>query len=442
MHTVSTYSETLKYLYSCLPMYQRIGAAAYKADLSNTLALSQVCGQPEKKFPSVHIAGTNGKGSVSHMIASVLQSSGYKTGLYTSPHLIDFRERIKVNGAMIGKRRVTDFVERYRKEFEKIRPSFFEMTFALAMEEFARQNIDIAVVETGMGGRLDSTNIVQPVLSIITNIGLDHTRFLGDTLAKIATEKAGIIRTGVPVIIGRKQTETAAVFETTSLKFQTGLHYAGTTHLITNFVSNNGYEGGSIYSMDIVGGTAVEDARCGLGGEYQSENIPVVFAACEALVKSGYKIPMQNILNGIEGVVKNTGLRGRWEILNLKPLAVCDTGHNPDGIARVVRQIEKLGKDQNHMVLGMVDDKDADSVLALLPRDAIYYFCRPVIPRGMDTAILAQHAKRHSLSGSVFPAVRDAYAAAMSGAGPNDLVFVGGSTFVVAEIIPDRPLGV
>lgn len=432
---MTEYEKTLAYMYECLPMFHRIGAAAYKAGLDNTLALSKLCGRPELNFPSVHIAGTNGKGSVSHMIASILQTQGLKTGLYTSPHLKDFRERIRVNGKMIPKSKVVSFFKKYNKDFETIKPSFFEITFELAMEYFSEQKVDIAVVETGMGGRLDSTNIIRSVLTIITNIGLDHTQFLGDTLQKIAVEKAGIIKPGIPVIIGKTQAETKEVFIETSLKSKSKIVFADAVYRTENFHFVNKPPYGSIFNIQRGEKIVMKDVYCALGGIYQQENIQTVIAACDELNSSGYKTDEKIFRKGLKNVIKNTVLQGRWQVLSEKPLTICDTGHNKDGLTQVVQQIQQMNFDKLHFVFGMVSDKDIPGILKLLPKNATYYFCKPDIPRGLDAEILKKEADAVGLSGKTHLSVSMALKAARENAKEEDMVFVGGSTFVVAEVL-------
>ena len=415
-------------------MFHRIGAAAYKADLDNTIALCRMLGNPEKEFKSVHIAGTNGKGSTSHFIASVLQQQGYKTGLFTSPHLKDFRERIKINGRMISKSEVTAFVSRHQKEFDAIQPSFFEWTFALAAWYFAKQKVDIAVIETGMGGRLDSTNVISPLVSIITNIGFDHTQFLGTTLPEIAAEKAGIIKPGIPVVIGETHAETAATFTTKSLQSGSEISFADqhftcvssgyTRHrpplLKAEFHSENKNQ----YLL-----------VSALSGKYQLKNLGTVLCALEVLRKQGIKIETENITSGIRNVLKNTGLKGRWQTLSRNPLTIADIGHNPDGIREVLDQIKLTPHEKLHFVIGVVNDKDVQTMLGKLPKRATYYFCKADIPRGLDATLLAQKAAGFSLQGRVYNSVNEALAAARSAAAANDLVMVGGSAFVVAEVV-------
>lgn len=403
------YKETLDFLYSQLPMFQRIGPAAYKADLSNTIRLCGLLGNPEHGFHSVHIAGTNGKGSVSHMLASVLQEAGYKTGLYTSPHLKDFRERIRINGEMVSKAFVVDFINRYKDEFTKIGLSFFEMTVGMAFQYFKEEEVDIAIIETGMGGRLDSTNILWPLLSVITNIGFDHTQFLGNTLEKIAAEKAAIIKKGIPAIIGETQKEIEDVFIKRAKEVETNLSFAD--------------------QLDL------PEVEPGLQGSWQKRNTRTAVAALKNLVGLGFDITDEHIRVGVKNTLSNTGLLGRWQTLNEKPQAICDIGHNRDGIREVLNMICHMPHHNLHFVIGLVADKNVDPVLQLLPKDATYYFCKADIPRGLDAEKLKKSAHEYGLIGSVYPSVKEAYQQALKDASENDLVFVGGSTFVVAEIL-------
>ncbi|MFN8135718.1 MAG: folylpolyglutamate synthase/dihydrofolate synthase family protein [Bacteroidales bacterium] len=429
-----TYQQTLNYLFSRLPMFHRIGAAAYKADLNNTIALCQMLGNPEKEFKSVHIAGTNGKGSTSHFIASVLQQQGYKTGLFTSPHLKDFRERIKVNGRMISKSEVTAFVSRHHKEFDAIQPSFFEWTFALAAWYFAKQKVDIAVIETGMGGRLDSTNVITPLVSIITNIGFDHTQFLGSTLSEIAAEKAGIIKPGIPVVIGETHPETAATFTSRSLQCGSEITFADQQFACVS----SGYTRHRPPMLKAEFHSENKDKYLlvsALSGKYQLKNLGTVLSALEALRKQGIKIQAENITSGIRNVVKNTGLKGRWQTLSRNPLTIADIGHNPDGIREVLDQIKITPHEKLHFVIGVVNDKDVHTMLGKLPKQATYYFCKADIPRGHDASVLAEQAAGFSLQGQVYKSVGEALAAARAAAAANDLVMVGGSAFVVAEVV-------
>jgi len=429
-----TYSQTLDYLFSRLPMFHRIGAAAYKADLNNTIALCAMLGNPEKAFKSIHIAGTNGKGSTSHFIASVLQQQGYKTGLFTSPHLKDFRERIKINGRMISKSDVTSFVSQHRKDFDAIQPSFFEWTFALAAWYFANQKVDVAVIETGMGGRLDSTNVITPLVSIITNIGLDHTQFLGTTLPEIATEKAGIIKPRIPVVIGETHPETSVVFNAKSQ--QSGSAIAFADQQFTCVSSGYTRHRPPLLKAEFISETGNQyRVISALSGKYQLKNITTVLGAIEAIRTQGIEIQPENITSGIRKAIQNTGLKGRWQTLSKNPLTIADIGHNPDGIREVLEQVALTPHDKLHFVIGVVNDKDVHTMLGKLPKQATYYFCKADIPRGLDASALATEAAQFSLQGHVYHSVKDALKAARAAASANDLVMVGGSAFVVAEVV-------
>ena len=409
------YEKTLEYLFAQLPMFQRIGASAYKADLGNTIAMCAILGHPENRFRSVHIAGTNGKGSTSHMIASVLQSAGYKTGLYTSPHLKDFRERIRINGRMIPKSFVTGFVSKNKKLFEEINPSFFEYTAVMAFQYFAEEKVDIAVIETGMGGRLDSTNVITPLLSLITNISKDHTAFLGDTLPKIAMEKAGIIKPGIPVVIGETQSETEGVF-----------------------IQKANETGSEIFFADqLIKWDSISRLSDGvpLKGLYQKKNIVTSYQAIQLLINIGFRISAEDIHRGYKNVIRLTGLMGRWQLLQRKPRIICDVGHNEAGIQYIIEQLKTEQFDRLHWVFGLVNDKDSHSILKLLPAAATYYFCKANIPRGLDASELQKKANKFGLQGDVYNSVGEAFQAAKNAAGNQDLVFVGGSTFIVAEVI-------
>lgn len=428
------YQQTIDWLFSRLPMYQRVGTAAYKSDLSNTLALLDVLGHPENHFKVIHVAGTNGKGSVSHIIASILQQAGYKTGLYTSPHLRDFRERIRINGVMIPQDRVVDFVEKYGPSFENIQPSFFEMTVGLAYDYFASEKVDVAILETGMGGRLDSTNVSDPWLSVITHIDYDHTQFLGNSLPEIAAEKAGIIKKGIPVVVGRKQQETHPVFKEIAGKLTSPLIYAEDHVEVKPVHWGDAME--KYYDIWFENHLLMEKVNSPLLGDYQAENIATAFQSVLVLLDLGkIKVDLKTMREGFENVIQNTALEGRWQVLKTNPLTICDTGHNKDGITAVVSQLHRMHARQIHFVLGMVSDKDHDEVLRLLPKQATYYFCRADVPRALDAERLRQKAFKQGLNGSVYPSVMHAYRSAQNNAGPNDLVFVGGSTFVVAEVI-------
>jgi dihydrofolate synthase/folylpolyglutamate synthase len=413
-------------------MFTRIGAAAFKNDLTNTIALCDVLNNPQEKFSCIHIAGTNGKGSTSHMLASVLQEAGLKVGLYTSPHLRDFRERIKINGEMISEQYIVDFVEQHKQVFDNIQPSFFEWTVALCFDYFAKQEVDIAIVETGLGGRLDSTNIITPILSVITNIGWDHMDLLGDTLPKIAAEKAGIIKPNVPVVIGEFQSEVHDVFTEKAHSENSKLILASDIVTLQSFTNNN-FE--STFSVAKDNKIWIENVSCDLPGIYQQHNIKTVLAALLQLPEQDFAISDQHIMNGLKNVKRNTGLMGRWQVLGENPLVICDTGHNVNGIRYVVEQIAKTRHENLHMVIGMVKDKDIAKVLSLLPKQAIYYFCNANIPRALPAEELSEQAEQFGLYGSWHPSVYSALEFAKQQAQPNDLIFIGGSTFVVAEIV-------
>jgi len=427
------YQQTLDFLFSSLPAFHRIGKAAYKDNLDNSNALDDYFGHPHSQFRSVHIAGTNGKGSVSHMIASVLQEAGYKTGLYTSPHLKDFRERIRVNGVMIPETEVVEFIEKHIDIIYSIKPSFFEMTVAMAFLHFARSKVDIAVIETGLGGRLDSTNIITPELSVITNIGHDHMDLLGDTLAKVAAEKAGITKMMIPVVIGESRSETRNVFITKANETGSRIVFAdekytciaeesAVSSVLRRFVIVNSLTGNR---------TEIDSP---LGGDCQARNIVTLFSAIDEL-KKNFVISDVNVKNGIKNVIKNTGLHGRWQILKNKPFTVCDTGHNKEGLGYVIGQITRIHKNRLHMIIGFVNDKDLSSVLNLFPKDAIYYFTKASVPRALNESILKSEAEKYHLNGGCFPDVKSALTAAEKSASPDDMIFIGGSTFVVADIL-------
>ena len=390
-------------------MYQRIGAAAYKVDVSNTLKLMAHLKEPQSSFKSVHVAGTNGKGSTSHMLASVLQDAGYKVGLYTSPHLKDFRERIKLNGKMIPEQKVVDFVENHRSFFEENQLSFFEMTVGLAFDYFKNEKVDIAIIEVGLGGRLDSTNVINPEVSVITNIGLDHTQFLGTTLAEIASEKAGIIKSKIPVVIGEAKPETTAVFIDKARKEKSPILFVEEEEL--------------------------PEFKTDLLGNYQIKNYKTAYATLGVLKQKGWGISNKNIENGFLNVAKNTGLQGRWQLLNKSPKVICDTAHNIEGLSLVLNQLKKEDFDQMHIVLGVVADKNLDAILPLFPKNAIYYFCKPAVIRGLAVAKLQQKAMAYELIGASYVSISEAYKSAMTAAKAKDLIFIGGSTFVVAEIL-------
>lgn len=402
-----TYQETLDWMFGQLPMYQQKGAAALNAKLDNIIHLCDVLDNPQKKFKSIHVAGTNGKGSSSHMLASILQEAGCKVGLYTSPHLKDFRERIKINGKVVGEKFVIDFIEKYQPFFEYHKLSFFEMTVGMAFSYFAEEQVDIAVVEVGLGGRLDSTNIITPQVSLITNIGMDHTQFLGDTLEKIALEKAGIIKPKVPVVISETQPETKMIFNLIAHQLKSDIVFAD-------------QEPAKGYVTDLL-------------GEYQQRNAKGVLATIHRL--KGFDITEEAIAKGLKNVIANTGLLGRWQILRQNPLVVCDTAHNKEGLQLVLKQVEKQSYGQLHMVLGFVGDKDVKSVLQLFPKDAHYYFVRPGIPRGLDASALEEMAEEQGLKGEKYCSVQQGFQKALEMAGDADMIYVGGSTFVVAEVV-------
>lgn len=421
------YKESLNWLYSQLPMFSRVGAAAYKPGLETTESLDQLFGHPHKKFKSIHVAGTNGKGSTSHMIASVLQAQGYKTGLYTSPHLTDFRERMRINGNMIPKESVIRFVQEWKKMNSDKRPSFFELTMMMAFDWFAEEKVDIAVVEVGMGGRLDSTNIITPVLSIITNIDFDHTQFLGDTLPAIAAEKAGIIKKGVPVVIGECG-EVGHVFADKASSVAAPLIKAEEQNFIKDFKLSAGG-----WRVELRDGT---DLYVPLGGEYQKRNITTVISSVMALRLQGWKIADSSIKEGLNKVPELTGLRGRWQIIEEKPLVVCDTGHNVAGITLSLQTLKaRYPKAHKRFVIGFVNDKDVDHIVNLFPKEASYYFTNASIPRAMPALDVADKFRRFGIEGSVFNSVEEAVSRAKLESSPQDVIYIGGSTFIVADFL-------
>lgn len=430
---MTTYAETLDYLFSQLPMFTRVGASAIKNNLDNTIALCDLLGNPHKKFKSLHIAGTNGKGSTSHMLAAILQTAGYKTGLYTSPHLKDFRERIRINGQMITEQMVVDFVENYKADFERIQPSFFEMTVALAFDVFAKEQVDIAIIEVGLGGRLDSTNVITPLLSLITNIGWDHMNMLGNTLPEIAGEKAGIIKPNIPVIISERQVEVAGVFINKAAEVNAPITFAADEWQVE--VTDHQHDDLTHKTLTAKKKQQIYKLDVDLTGTYQQKNIKGVLEAVEQLGAQGFHISDEHVEQALKQVKILTGLHGRWEVLSTSPLTICDTGHNPDGIQEVLKNIAGVHYNQLHFVIGMVNDKDITKVLAMLPQDAIYYFCKPDIPRGLAAEELQAKALSFNLTGDTYTSVRAALQAAQAAANNNDLVFAGGSTFVVAEIV-------
>ena len=404
------YKETLDFLFSQLPMYQRIGKAAYKADLNNTLALMSALNNPENKFKSIHVGGTNGKGSTAHMIASVLQEAGFNTGLYTSPHLIDFRERIAINGELIPEKKVVQFVNASKTIIENIKPSFFELTVGMAFDYFANEKVDIAVIEVGLGGRLDSTNVVKPEVSVITNIGIDHTQFLGETKSSIAKEKAGVIKENTPIVIGSAEDEVEKIFRAKAKKLNAPIF----------FVKEN----------------SVPEYKTDLKGNYQSDNQKTAVLTLNILIENGWKIPESAFKKGLGKVYTNTGLRGRWEKLADNPKIICDTGHNIDGIKWISKQLTEESYESLHMIIGMVNDKDPKTILKLFPKTAHYYFCESSIPRTLPLDILVEASEMVGLkSFGNFKSVKDAFNFALGKANEKDLVFVGGSTFVVADLL-------
>lgn len=423
------YAETVSYLFNQLPMFSKIGEAAYKKDLTNTIALCEVLDNPHKKFKSIHIAGTNGKGSTSHMLAAIMQAAGFKTGLYTSPHLYDFRERIKINGVCCSEEFVINFTQRIQHQIETIAPSFFEITVAMAFDYFAENEVDIAIIETGLGGRLDSTNIILPELSIITNIGMDHMNLLGNTLTAIAGEKAGIIKPFVPVVIGESNKETLPVF------------IAAAQSSPISFAENEWYISDWLYQQPLLNVTVVDKSKneyqhyaLDLTGFYQTKNLLTVLEACKVLQKNGWNIQSHDIKEGLSNVKKLTGLQGRWEIIQTNPTLVLDVGHNVDGIKAILTQLDLSNFKQLHWVMGMVKDKDIQAVLQLLPSTAKYYFTKASIPRALDEQELLIQAKEFGLSGTAFNDVNSAIDAAKENADFSDLILVCGSVFVIAEV--------
>lgn len=426
-----TYKETLDFLFSSLPMFSRVGESAYKKDLTNTLRLCEFIGNPQKNLKTIHVAGTNGKGSTSHMLAAILQSAGYKTGLYTSPHLKDFRERIKVNGVMCPESFVIDFTNRIQPMIQEIQPSFFEITVAMAFEYFALEQVDIAIIEVGLGGRLDSTNIIYPELSIITNIGWDHMNLLGNTLELIAFEKAGIIKESIPVVIGEYTSITKPIFEKRAQEMHAKIYWASEERWVSDFTI-------TAHHIDINVAEIRNDERTSyqldLPGIYQTKNLLSVLTAVEILNQKKWGITLQHIHKGLAHIKKLTGLHGRWEVLQEKPLLVLDVAHNEDGIKQIIRQIELVGAQEVHIVIGMVKDKEIEHILDLLPKKAHYYFTKAPIPRALDEKILKELANKKDLIGNCFPFINEAVHNALLHAKENDLVLVCGSVFVVGEV--------
>lgn len=427
------YKEVLDFLFSQLPMYQRAGAVAYKANLDNTHKLDVYFNHPHTKFKTIHVAGTNGKGSVSHSIASVLYEAGYKVGLYTSPHLKDFRERIKINGICISESEVVDFVEKHQTFITELQPSFFEMTVAMAFHHFEKQKVDVAVIEVGLGGRLDSTNIISPQCTVITNIGLDHTALLGDTVEKIAFEKAGTIKANAPVVIGETNEITKIIFDKIAQDNSAPIFYADKEYSIP--VAMNGVDTSQILQIYKNNVLHYPDLKLDLLGKYQQKNMKTILQTIDILNEGNFKIGREEIYAGVSKVVANTGLMGRWQILGANPKIVCDTGHNAEGVIELVEQIAQTPYEKLHMVWGMVNDKDINKVLQLLPKNANYYFAKADIPRGLDAEKLKSEAQKHGLRGDNCLTVAEAFRKAKINAEPNDLIFIGGSTFIVAEVL-------
>lgn len=427
------YTETLDFLYSQLPAYHRIGKAAYKNDLHNTLALDEYFKHPHKNFLTIHIAGTNGKGSVSHLTASVLQEAGYKTGLYTSPHLKDFRERIRINGEMIPENEVISFVKDHRKILETVSPSFFEMSVSMALDYFARKKVEIAVIETGLGGRLDSTNIITPLISVITNIGHDHMDLLGDSIGKVAAEKAGIIKAGVPVIIGETSDETREIFTKKAKNSGSDIYFAD-SEFSCDLGKSEKASAERNYLIRSFDGLDEYSGIIPLGGDYQVSNLRTVIQIFN-VISDGLGISREDLSEGIRKVIINTGLMGRWQILGKEPLVICDTGHNLEGLKYVIKQILEIPAVKRHFVIGFVNDKDLKCVLPLFPSESEYYFTKASVPRAMDEHKLMAEASRFGLRGRCYSSVAEAYKAARRDAAISDLIFVGGSNFVVAEVI-------
>lgn len=422
------YQETIDYLFNVTPLFQNIGKDAYKEGLDNTIILDNHFNNPHKKFRTIHIAGTNGKGSCSHTIAAILQSAGYKTGLYTSPHLIDFSERIKVNGEPIEKEFVIDFVKQNKDFFEPLHPSFFELTTAMAFLYFAEKKVDVAVIEVGLGGRLDCTNIITPDLSIITNISFDHTQFLGNTLKDIAKEKAGIIKEKKPVIIGEYTPETKTVFEDKAKSTNSDIIFAEDNKLINGYKQTE--NGLLLYKSD-----KIKDLYGELNGLYQVKNTNTILNAIYKLIGLGYNIDETNIKNGFRNVCHLTGLMGRWQKLEENPTIICDTGHNIGGMKYIVEQLSRMKYDKLHIIIGMVNDKDINGVISLLPKNAKYYFTQASVKRALPAEQVKKIANNHGLKGEAYSSVEKALTIAKNNAKENDLIFIGGSTFIVADLI-------
>ncbi len=432
---MTRFEEALDYLYNRLPMFQRTGPAAYKHSLGISLALDRLYRHPHRRYATLHIAGTNGKGSVSHMLASVFQAAGYRTGLFTSPHLTDFRERIRVNGEMIPRDRVAewvaDFMERNRDGF--LAPSFFELTAVMAFDYFAAAGIDVAVVETGLGGRLDSTNVITPEVCIITNIGHDHMPLLGNSLTEIAAEKAGIIKPGIPLVVGQHQKETASLFRSVAASLGAPCWFADQEFIARKQETTS--DGLTRWQIRRHGKYYLPRLQSDLSGGYQRLNLPPVLKTLTLLQERGWTLPGKAVNDGLASVVRRTGLQGRWQTLSQHPLVICDTGHNEEGIREVAAQIRATPHHNLHIVFGMVADKEVGPVLSLLPEHASYYFTRASVPRALDASLLHEKAAASGLRGNAYPTVGDAFRAALARCGPEDLLFAGGSTFVVADLL-------
>ncbi len=426
------YQQTLDFMFTQLPMFQRQGKAAYKANLNNTLALDAHFQYPHRNFKTIHVAGTNGKGSVSHALAAILQSVGLKVGLYTSPHLRDFRERIKINGTPISEEKVIDFVAENSEILKDLKPSFFEMTVAMAFNYFSEQKVDIAIIEVGLGGRLDSTNIITPLLSIITNISKDHTNLLGNDITAIAKEKAGIIKQNIPVVIGETQVEITSVFSGMAKEKQAPITYADTVFKLKDSRQLGLHQE---IVFETISSAKNYIVKCDLLGKYQQKNMRTVLVACQILRDLGFSITDNQVADGLQNIVVKTGLLGRWQILQQQPLVICDTGHNVAGIKEIVAQLKGLKYRKMRVVMGMVDDKNIDGVLALMPEFAVYYFAQANIPRALAKEKLQEQAKMYGLFGKVYDSVTEALQNAINEASKEDVVFVGGSTFVVAEVV-------
>ena len=423
-----TYTETVEYLFNSTPMFQNVGSEGYKEGLDNTITLDNHFDNPHNKFKTIHIGGTNGKGSCSHTIAAILQSAGYKVGLFTSPHLVDFRERIRINGVMIPEQYVVDFVENEKDFFEPLHPSFFELTTALAFKYFAVNNVDIAVIEVGLGGRLDCTNIISPILSVITNIGFDHIQFLGNTLEKIASEKAGIIKNNTPVVIGETTPETRTIFIQKATSTNSAIYLAEENDIILSH--QHSHNGGIDYETKTYGTIHGE-----LSGLCQIKNTATILTAINILAEIGLAIQSENISEGFKHVCELTGLRGRWEKIEENPITICDTGHNVNGLEYIVKQLQQQKYEKLHIVFGMVNDKDIEGVLSIMPKDATYYFCQASVKRAMPSQQLKTLAEAHELKGNTFANVLDAYNSARQNASQNDFIYIGGSSFIVADLI-------